>query len=75
VRNVSNLYFDQYNIRIEESLVKDWMAHPPEMIVQDWFVTPDTSVWLRGEIFKSWIRDNYFEVAEISGKKVLQYRF
>jgi hypothetical protein len=75
VRNVSNLYFDQYNVRIEESLVKDWMAHPPEMIVRDWFATPENSVWLRGEKFNNWIQDNYFEVAQISGKKVLQYRF
>jgi hypothetical protein len=74
VRNVSNLYFDQYNTRIEESLVKDWMQHPPEMIVLDWYVTPDTSVWLRGDLFKNWLSSQYLEVTKVAGKKILKLK-
>ena len=74
VRNVSNLYFDQYNTRIEESLVKDWMQHPPEMIVLDWFVTPDTSVWLRGDLFRNWLSSQYLEVTKVAGKNILKLK-
>ena len=72
VRNVSNLYFDQFNLRIEESLVRGWMSNPPEMIVMDWFATPDNSIWLRGKIFEDWIKNNYIEVANIDNKKILK---
>ncbi len=75
VRNVSNLYFDQFNSRIEESLVKDWMANPPEMIIRYWYALPGDSVWLRSELFEIWLKKNYVQVAEIEGRKVLKYRF
>ncbi len=75
VRNVSNLYFDQFNSRIEESLVRDWMAHPPEMIVRFWYALPENSVWLKSEEFENWIRKNYVQVDEIEGRKVLKYLF
>jgi hypothetical protein len=72
VRNVSNLYFDQYNVRIEESLVKDWMAQPPEVIVVDWFAASEQSVWLRGNILKDWLGKNYVQVAKINNKRILR---
>lgn len=71
VRNVSNLYFDQFSLRIEESLVKDWMAHPPEVVVMDWFVTPERSIWLRGKAFQDWLDENYVQVAKINNKRIL----
>jgi len=74
VRNISNLYFDQYNTRIEESLVGDWFAHPPEMIVSDWFVTPDTSIWLKGKEFENWLNENYVQVGIVDQKKILKLR-
>jgi len=75
VRNISNLYFDQFNSRIEESLVKDWMVNPPEMIVRYWYALPGNSVWLKSELFESWIKKNYVQLTEIEGRKVLKYRF
>lgn len=75
VRNISNIYFDQYNIRIEESLVKGWIANPPEMIVRDWMALAGNSNWLKSEQFESWIKNNYLQVAEISGKKYFSIDF
>ncbi len=75
VRNISNIYFDQYNPRIEESLVKGWMVNPPEMIVRGFFVPAEGSQWLVSERFESWIKNNYLQVAEISEKRIFQYRF
>jgi hypothetical protein len=74
VRNVSNLYFDQYNTRIEESLVKEWMAHPPEMIIRDWFVTPDSSVWLKGKAFENWLNEHYVQVGMVDQKNIFKLR-
>ena len=51
------------------------MANPPEMIVRDWMALAGNSNWLKSEQFESWIKNNYLQVAEISGKKIFQYRF
>lgn len=74
VRNVSILFFDQYHPRIEELLLEDWMKNPPEMIVRYWCAIHDNPSGINGKVFQSWVQDNYLQIAEIQGRKILKYR-
>lgn len=63
VPSIANLYADQYARRSERHLRQIWSLNPPDLIVDCGFLADPRAEFLKPEILKPWIDQQYRRVA------------